>query len=148
MTDTIADLKPGKRMDDGTIFAGISPETHQPMYTTPADAPDVYAFSEAKNYARKLGTLFHKKAAYGQHDWRLPTKAELNVLFKNRAAIGQFDISGRDDAACYWSSSQDDNLGWRACGQRFSDGSHEYGFTKDRIGPGPQPNYLSVRCVR
>ncbi|HYW44393.1 MAG TPA: hypothetical protein VE959_16140 [Bryobacteraceae bacterium] len=29
----------GEKMPDGTVFAGISPETNQPMYATPADAP-------------------------------------------------------------------------------------------------------------
>src|SRR5437764_12648503 len=38
ITAAPAELKPGDRMDDGTIYAGISPDTHKPMYTTPADA--------------------------------------------------------------------------------------------------------------
>jgi len=33
------DLKPGDRMPDGTICAGILPRTGKPMYTTPNDAP-------------------------------------------------------------------------------------------------------------
>src|SRR5438552_817465 len=32
-------LKPGDRMADGTIYAGVSPDTGKAMYTTPADAP-------------------------------------------------------------------------------------------------------------
>jgi hypothetical protein len=31
--------QPGDRMEDGAVYAGISPETGKPMYTTPADAP-------------------------------------------------------------------------------------------------------------
>src|SRR3954453_23306138 len=31
--------QPGDRMQDGTIFAGVSPDTNKPMFTTPADAP-------------------------------------------------------------------------------------------------------------
>src|SRR5690349_10563178 len=38
--------KPGDRMADGTVYAGISPDTHQPMYTTPEDAPLTYTFNE------------------------------------------------------------------------------------------------------
>src|SRR4051794_5579729 len=39
MTDTPAELKPGDRMRDGTVYAGLSPDTGKTMYTTPADAP-------------------------------------------------------------------------------------------------------------
>ena len=34
----------GDTMSDGTIYAGISPETGKPIYTTPADAPDFITF--------------------------------------------------------------------------------------------------------
>jgi hypothetical protein len=108
----------GAEMPDGTVYAGISPDTHQPMYVTPADAPltrafNTYTFDEAKNYAKKLN-------AHGHQDWRVPTKNELKVLFKNRAAIGGFDTAGLSTAGWYWSSSQDD--GRNAWDQRFSDG--------------------------
>src|SRR5262245_47398082 len=33
-----AESKPGDHMEDGTIFAGLSPDTGQKMFTTPADA--------------------------------------------------------------------------------------------------------------
>src|SRR5437762_3304433 len=39
-----AELKPGDKMPDGTIYAGISPDTHEPMYTRPSDAPLTYTF--------------------------------------------------------------------------------------------------------
>jgi hypothetical protein len=29
----------GDKMPDGTVFAGISPETNKPMYATPKNAP-------------------------------------------------------------------------------------------------------------
>src|SRR5712691_7330547 len=88
------------RMPDGTVYAGISPATNEPMYATPNDAPLTYTFNQAQKYAAKLD-------AHGHHDWRVPTKGELNVLFQNRAAIGGFDESGSDPAGWYWSSSQD-----------------------------------------
>jgi hypothetical protein len=105
--------KVGDKMPDGTVFAGISPDTNKPMYATPADAPLTMKFNEAKEYATKLD-------AHGHKDWRVPTKAELNVLFNNRAAIGGFDISCSYPSGRYWSSSQ--NYKWYAWGQRFSDG--------------------------
>jgi hypothetical protein len=103
----------GDTMPDGTVFAGISPDTGKEMFATAADAPLTYTFNEAKEYAARLD-------AHGRQDWRVPTKDELNVLFNNRAAIGGFNVTGSYPAGWYWSSSQDDR--WYAWGQRFSDG--------------------------
>src|SRR5689334_12641709 len=71
------DASPGDRMPDGTIFVGISPKTQQPMYATPADAPLRMTWEEAMKYAARLD-------AHGHRDWRVPTKAELNLLWENR----------------------------------------------------------------
>jgi hypothetical protein len=72
---------PGDKMPDGTVFAGISPDTNKPMYASPADASLTMTFNDARKYAAQLD-------AHGNKDWRVPTMAELNVLFNNRAAIG------------------------------------------------------------
>jgi hypothetical protein len=122
--------KPGDKMPDGTVFAGVSPDTGKPMYATPADAPLTMRWKAAMEYAAKLD-------AHGQDDWRVPTKSELNVLFNNRAAIGGFDESGSSPAGWYGSSSQYD--GSYAWDQRFSDGV-QYNDTK--YGDS------SLRCVR
>jgi hypothetical protein len=120
----------GGRMADGTVYAGLSPDTGRPMYATPADAPLTMRWKAAIDYAAKLD-------AHGHNDWRVPTKSELNVLFNNRAAIGGFDESGSHPAGWYWSSSQYlNNTVWD---QRFSDGYQEQSF-KDY--------YPSLRCVR
>jgi hypothetical protein len=124
---------PGDKMRSGAIYAGISPETGTGMDTTPADAPLTMTFNEAAAYAKKLNT----EKYLGHDDWRVPTKAELNVLFNNRAAIGGFDISGSDPAGWYWSSSQ--GTRWDAWGQRFSDGCQDSNYKDD---------HSSVRCVR
>jgi len=121
----------GDKMPDGTIFAGISPETNNPMYTTPANAPLKMTLDEAKDHAAKLN-------AHGHKDWRLPTKAELNLLFQNRAEIRGFDMSTHP-ADSYWSSSM---YGiWYAWSQRFTDGAQ----TNNNLINGVQ---LSVRLVR
>jgi hypothetical protein len=120
----------GDKMPDGTIFAGISPETNKPMYATPADASLTMTFYAAQKYAAKLD-------AHGHKDWHLPTKAELSVLFNNRAAIGGFDTSGSLPAGWYWSSSPGNR--WGALGQRFSDGLQ---------GDDGNDSHSSVRCVR
>jgi hypothetical protein len=125
----------GAKMPDGTVYAGISPDTHQPMYVTPADAPltntfNTYTFNEANKYAKQLN-------ARGHQDWRVPTKNELKVLFNNRAAIGGFDIVGLSTAGWYRSSTQD--YGSNAWDQRFSD---EFQFN---IG---KTIHASLRVVR
>jgi hypothetical protein len=110
----------GDRMPDGSVYAGISAETRNPIYAMSSDAPLTMTFNEAAEYAKTANG--HKD--YGYDDWRVPTKNELNVLFNNRASIGAFDISGPNPAGWYWSTSQLDE--WTAWGQRFSDGYQGY----------------------
>jgi hypothetical protein len=123
-------LRPGDKMSDGTIFAGTSPETHKPIYATTADAPLTMKWKQAMEYAAALD-------ANGHQDWRVPTKSELNVLFKNRAAIGGFDESGSNSAGWYWSSSPD--IFFYAWAQRFSDGNKDIDI---------KFSVSSLRCVR
>ncbi|MCC6365375.1 MAG: hypothetical protein IT165_17820 [Bryobacterales bacterium] len=72
-------FSPGDRMPGGTIYAGYSPNTGRPMHTTPAGAPTM-KWRDAMKYASKLD-------AQGHHDWRVPARAELNVLFENRDKV-------------------------------------------------------------
>ncbi len=118
-------------MPDGTIFAGISPHTGAPMYTTPEDAPMTMKWNQAMDYAAGLD-------AHGRKDWRVPTKAELNVLFNNRVAIDGFNETGSDPAGWYWSSTEY-NFNFDAWHQRFSDGSQHW-INKDLDS--------SLRCIR
>jgi hypothetical protein len=120
----------GDTMPDGTIFAGVSPDTGKAMYAMPADAPITMKFNEAQQYPKDLDV-------HGYKDWRLPTKNELNVLFNNRAAIGGFNVTGSYPADWYWSASENDR--WYASCQRFSDGYQGYDEEDGRS---------SVRCVR
>jgi hypothetical protein len=113
----------GDRMEDGTIYAGISPETDKPMYTTARDAPLTMRWYQAMEYASSV-------AAHGHRDWRVPTKDELSVLFSNRAAIGGFVESGSGAARWHWSSThgKDDEKAWA---QLFSDGQSYYDTVYD-----------------
>jgi hypothetical protein len=129
MTTTLN--KPGAVMPDGSIYAGVSPDTGKPMYATPKDAPLTCTFNEAGNYASKLD-------AHGRQDWRVPTKAELSLLFENRAAIGGFNRSGSDPAGWYWSSS-------RNC-YNFFVWVQRFGDRGQGIGTGHYQS--SLRCVR
>jgi hypothetical protein len=118
-------------MQDGTVFAGISPDTGKAMYVTPADAPLTYTFNQARKYAATLD-------AHGHKDWRVPTQGELKVLYNNRAAIGGFDTSGSVSRGWYRSSSED-SVDYNAWYQRFSDG-HQLNYYKSFDS--------SLRCVR
>jgi Protein of unknown function (DUF1566) len=123
----------GDEMEDGTIYAGISPDTGKPMYATPADAPTMFTFKKAAQYASKLDAQGHK-------DWRVPTKNELNVLYQNRdkgKLKGTFNKTGSDPAGWYWSSSQ--TYYFYAWVQRFSGG---YQCNSGRY------DGSSLRCVR
>lgn len=119
-------LQPGDAMPDGTIYAGKSPDKRKPMYTTPADAPQPMDFHGAETYARDLKD-------HGQNDWRLPSQAELKVLYKNRAAIGGF--VGSD----YWSSTTWGKAGLGIWGHDFANGEPKRYITLKT---------LSLRCVR
>jgi hypothetical protein len=91
------------------------------MYTTPKDSPLRATFKEA-------GKLSAQFAAHGHRDWRLPTPGELDVLFKNRTAIGGFDASGLR----YWSSMGHDFF--FAQTKRFSDGRNEGWNRRQQFG--------------
>jgi hypothetical protein len=123
----------GDVMPDGTVFAGISPDTNEPMYATPADPALTFIFNEAKEYVQFLNMI----KTLGHDDWRVPTKNELSTLFNHRAAIGGFNASGSYPASYYWSSSQ--NNEWGGWGQRFSDGNQFENF---------KVNLSAIRPVR
>lgn len=124
----------GDVMRDGTVFAGISPDTGKPMYAAPVDAsPMMMNFKAAAQYARELDVG-------GKKDFRVPTQDELKVLFDNRekgALKGTFNLSGSYPEGWYWSSTPviQDN----AWVQRFSDGA---------VNDYWQVLRSRVRCVR
>ena len=122
----------GDKMTDGTIYAGISPDTKEAMYVTAKDAGLITTFNQAKKCASKLD-------AHGHKDWRLPTEAELNVLFKNRekgALKGAFNLKSENGAGYYWSSKRAYII--LGSGLSFSDG--QYYYIRNAL--------TSVRCVR
>lgn len=67
----------------------------------------------------------------GHTDWYLPARTELDLLFRNREAIGGFEMID------YWSSADySPRMAW---GQEFGYGA-QFGYFKDKL--------LAVRCVR
>lgn len=122
----------GNMIEDGTLYAGISPETGQYLFVALKDAPRQMNWQQAKEYAAYLD-------AHGHIDWRLPAIAELKVLFNNRAKICGF----KEDSA-YWSSTgydmEDTWLQNDAWAHTFGSGGQ--GYTNDK-----NTSY-NVRCVR
>ena len=73
-----------------------------------------------------------KACGYVGDGWRLPTKNELNVLFKSKDKIGGF-ITDIEPSAYYWSSTESSKDA--ACFQSFVDGyqTTEYKHRKYRV---------------
>jgi hypothetical protein len=110
-------VKIGEKMPDGAIFAGISPETRHPMFAAPADRLLV-TFNRASELAAR-------KTWDGQI-YRIPTEREVDVLYKNRAAIGGFNETGEAPHSWYYSTATESKGGTRPRFQRFSDGYQGY----------------------
>jgi Protein of unknown function (DUF1566) len=111
--------KPGDKMPDGSVYAGISPDSGEAMYVTPGDAPQQTTFNQAAKYAAALD-------AHGHNDWHLPTEAELREIYKNRnegALNGTFNESaGSGTAHWYWSCTEDRENPSGVYGVDFTDG--------------------------
>jgi hypothetical protein len=122
----------GDTMADGTILAGISPDTNKPLYAAPSDAPSLVQFNEAAQYAANL-KIGDKK------DFRVPSEAELLVLYMNRnkgALKGTFNQTALAHGNTYWASTP---VGITMSIQSFADGEQ----CSSRL-----ENPISVRCVR
>jgi hypothetical protein len=63
----------GEAMPDGSVYAGISPDTGGVLIAAPEDGKLTYTFKEAAEYAEKLNAQKY----LGHDDWRVPTKGEL-----------------------------------------------------------------------
>jgi hypothetical protein len=89
------------------------------------DFPEEMNWDDAKEACRALGK-----------SWRLPSKTELNILYKNRKKIGAHTTLDALDS--YWSSTEFKlNFAW---GQWFSNGLQSEYFSKS--------TRYSVRAVR
>ena len=140
--EAIANDEIGYAMPDGTIYGGISLDTHKPMFVTAEYSILGRDFNRAAEYAKNLDMHGHK-------DWRMPTKAELDVLFQNRekgALHGTFNTTVRHRDSRYWSSTfSSENTTWAqwtqnsAWTQSFSDGNQAVASMH---------SIFSVRCVR
>ena len=92
------------------------------------DFPDGMNWDDAKEACRTLGK-----------GWRLPSKTELNILYKNKKKIGGFS----DDS--YWSSTEPSRgIVWQ---QYFYNGLQSLGDTRYGLASDSPPT-LYVRAVR
>ena len=157
---------PGDVCADGTIYAGLSPDTGTAMYTTAMDMPERGQWSDivkevgasssrqgTKNVQAVKDRLFSKQSyhrlkanaiyvcdnvyMHGHGDWYLPAEAELNVLFNNRYKIKNFNYTGEFPDGLYWSSTEESPLS--AFAKNFNIG---YRINLDK------ENFVSYRCVR
>jgi len=119
-----ASIEPRVR-PDGSLLAGVSPETGKALYVMPHDLPGTYSWDQAKKAAKDI-------AFGGRTDWRLPTKGELEQLYRVRDILGPFNWD------FYWSSTENTpDFAWY---QSFRNGFQSYVNA-------PYVD-LAVRCVR
>ena len=65
----------------------------------------------------------------GHNDWFLPSKDELNEMYKQRNIISGFNVDAEfDNASVYWSSSQGSGYYNYAWNQYFNNGNQNYTF--------------------
>ena len=135
--------EPGDVMPDGSVFAGISPDTGARMFVTPRDTGLSMIFNDAAAHALDLCM----QKALGRADWRLPSDGELLEIYaqsEKGALAGTFDTENVKGASWYWSSTESkktrkkDAEGMRAV--RFSDGT--------AATLHPDGSTVSVRCLR
>ena len=89
------------------------------------DEPDLMTWGDARKHCKNLN--------YGGYsDWSLPTKEELDEIYKNKNKIGNFEDTW------YWSDTEEEDE-FYACLQNFSTGN-QYNFNKI--------NNSRVRAVR
>ncbi len=103
-----------KRSDKAEICIGCGAPVGKPpllkignLEIAPNDFPSDMNWQDAKNACEKLG-----------NGWRLPSKDELNILYKNKDKIGGFANT------TYWSSTE--SYGSNAWYQFFYNGKQFY----------------------
>ena len=115
----------GDKMEDGTVYCGMSPSTGTAMFAMPNDASGKMSWNKAVKSTQTLAAFGHKGSKQAtakllkdpfkdDGGWRMPTSDELNVLYQNKDKIGGFS------PRWYWSSSECGH--YSAYGQDFEGG--------------------------
>ena len=144
---------PGTVCQDGSVFAGYSPDGNVKMYSTPVDAvasrfawPETVAHDYSHWTTGKANTAglaafaayeaanaCAKLEAHGHDDWYLPAPYEMSVLRVHGAAIGGFDLAQNTR---YWTSAE--------AGGNQATFHRRDGYT----GTAAKGTTLPMRCVR
>lgn len=74
-------LKFGEKMPDGTIYAGVSPDSGNALFAMPQDLPNRLSWTEAQKAASEQNYAGHA-------DWRLPTRSEIELMRQANAWSG------------------------------------------------------------
>ena len=72
-------LEIGTVMEDGTIYAGVSPQTGKLLFVMPEDAP-LMDYTATVDHVNAL----NREKAYSHDDWRIPIVSELGVIHQNK----------------------------------------------------------------
>lgn len=102
---TYQEVEIGQVLKDGWVVAGISPDTKDVFSIEPKSLAPAEKESWLAGMARGL-----KLSCEGHKDARLPSLAELKVIFNNRASLGYAELSHPNQKA---SASMDD---WSGAG--------------------------------
>ena len=134
-----APKNPGDKVRDGSVLAGVSPETNAPMYTSLADAPrkQRYTWESAVEYCAKSREL-------GNRDWVLPTLAETAVVHQNRdkGALKDSFMTESAAPALYWTSTE------RKGSETYAAWAFRFNKDENNATWAFKDGDASVRCIR
>ena len=85
-------LEIGTVMQDGTVYAGVSPQTGKMLFVMPQDAP-LMDYDATVDHVKAL----NREKTYSHDDWRIPTVSELGIVHQNKekgALNGTFNEAG------------------------------------------------------
>lgn len=117
-------LEIGDKVEDGSIFAGISPDTKTLLLVAAEDAPSLMSFDAAARHAKTF-------EAHGQKGWCLPTPEELSQIFRSKkggSLMGAFNLS-----SLYWTNKASPYSASYAYCADLSDGEEGYKKKDDKL---------------
>ena len=133
----------GQKMQDGSVYAGLTADGKQEIYAMPRDLFMTMTFNDAASCVKELNA----DNALGHNDWQIPALEILRVLkrIQNKGSLKEtFNTTssggGFNHPDSYWSSTEDHHDQPTVWFARFSD-SLEVSDPKDNLR-------LSCRPVR